>query len=297
MVNSTDDPSKIFGLRNCETVYFNKSAIKYFSDLGFKFVCEVCIKFKYDNPLTMEQFAEHIFGQYKPSEVTVLFALWQGIRRSRINLSGVDLKKANTIQVGLMPSKKIIEESDQYLQQFIPAGNKYFGVMVRVERMILLFSKSRSFNQVINYMTQCAEQLAGLQQFKDHQEWGRTSATDMGRMGSKGLLDGCIWHQQYCGIDKLFDLFFTSVFGKGGWSIEDYEGSFTQYLNTDITDNPAYVAQLQRTIAARSDCMIMIGGKSNFQTAAITFYKNFHPNVTEQCIIYHCYFGVNFNIE
>ena len=119
----------------------------------------------------------------------------------------------------------------------------------------------------------------------------------MGRMGSKSLLDDCIMGQQHCGVGKLFGLFFTSIFGKDSWSIEEYEDSFTKYINTDKFDNPAYVAQLQRTIAARSDCMIMIGGKSNFQAAAIRFYKNFHPNVTEQCIIYHCYYGVNFNIQ
>ena len=298
MVDSIDDPSKITGSRNCHSVYFSELAMNYFNDLGFQFVREVCIKFKRDiPPLTMEQFAEHIFGQYKPSEVTVIFALWQGIRQSRINLSGVDLTRTNTIQVALMPSKKIIKESDQYVQHFVPAGNKYFGVMVRVERMVLLFQKSLGFNKVMKYMAQCAKQLARLQQFKDHHKWGRTLAIDLGRMGSRGLLDDCIRHQQYCGVSKLFDLFLTSVFGKDSWSIEDYEGSFTKHISTDKNDNPAYVAQLQRTIAARSDCMIMIGGKSNFQTAAITFYKNFHPNVTEQCIIYHCYYGVNFNIE
>ena len=297
MVDSIDDPSKIIGLRSCRSVYFNESAINYFNNLCFHFVREVCIKFKQDSPVTMEQFTEHIFGQYKPSDVTVIFALWQGIRQSRINLRGVDLTRANTIQVGLMPSKKIIKQSDRYVKQFIPNGNKYFGVMVRVERTVLSFSRSLGFNKVMKYMTQCAKKLAGLPQFKDHHDWGRTLAIDMGRMGSKGLLDDCVVGQQHCGVSKLFGLFFTSIFGKDKWSIEEYEDSFTKYINTDKFDNPAYVAQLQRTIAARSDCMIMIGGKSNFQAAAIRFYKNFHPNVTKQCIIYHCYYGVNFNIQ
>lgn len=46
MVNSIDDPSKITGLCSCNTVIFSKAAMKYFSDLGFHYVREVCIRFK-----------------------------------------------------------------------------------------------------------------------------------------------------------------------------------------------------------------------------------------------------------
>ena len=293
VVDSIDDPSKITGKTKCYPTYFNKLAMKYFTNLGFHFVREVCIMFTSDNPMTMEEFAQHIFGQYKPSDVTVIFAQWNGIRESRINLRGVKLTKDNTINVGLMPSKKVIKDSDKYVQQFVPAGRKYFGAMIRVERILRELIKKIGFDKALKYMTNCAAKLAGLQQFKDHHEWGRTLAIDMGKLGSLGLQTGCIKHQ-YCGIDKLFNLSFTSVFGEDSWSIEEYEDSFTQSLSTH---NSAYIAQLQRTIAARSDCIIMIGGKSNFQSAAISYYKNFHPNVTKQCIIYHCYYGVDAKLK
>ena len=60
-------------------------------------------------------------------------------------------------------------------------------------------------------------------------------------------------------------------------------------------DDPVYVAQIQRTIAAKSDCLVLVGGVSMFQKAAITFHKSLHPNPKEQCIIFHCYFPVNFD--
>ena len=289
VVDSIDDPSKITGKTKCYPTYFDNLAMKYFTNLGFHFEREVCIMFTPDNPMTMEEFAQHIFGQYKPSDVTVIFAQWNGIRQSRINLKGVKLKKDNTINVGLMPSKRVIKDSDKYVQQFVPAGSKYFGVMVRVERILRELIKLRGFDNAMEYLMQCAAKLAELQQLKDHHKWGRTLATDMGKLGSLGMQDGCIKHRN-CGIDKLLGLFLTSIFGKDGWSVEEYEDSFTQ---SPSADNSAYIAQVQRTIAARSDCIIMIGGKSNFQSAAISYYKNFHPNVTEQCIVYHCYYGVD----
>ena len=293
VVDTIDESSKIIGSRSCSEVYFSELAMKYFNDLGFHYVREVCIKFTVNKALTMEEFAQHVFGKYKPSDVTVIFAIWQGVRNTRINLRGVTLSAGNTISVGLMPSKSIIKESDNYVQQFVPAGSKYFGVMVRVERVLRCYTKSHGFDKTMKYLTQCANRFAKLRQFKDHSEWKRTLAIDMGRFGSKGLLKGCLQVKGYCGIDKLFGLFFTSVFGDS-WSIKEYEDSFAKYISID---NPAYVAQIQRTIAARSDCIVMVGGKSNFQTAAISFYKNFHPNVSEQCIIYHCFYNVNFRIH
>lgn len=286
VVDSIDDPSKIVGLRKCGPTYFSELAMKYFSNLNFHYIREVCIKFKARNPLTMEQFSQHILGPHQPSDVTVIFARWLGIAHSRVNLFGFNFKTASTLKKGLMPSKIIIKESDKYVQHFNPNGGKYFGVMIRVERTMRVLTESQGFDKVMKYMTQCANELAGLKEFKTHHEWRRTLAIDMGRMGSKGLLNGCVMGNRYCGIDKLFGLFLTSVFGKDGFSVEEYEDSFKKYISMN---NPLYVAQIQRTIAARSDCMVVVGGRSNFQAVAISFYKNFHPNVTEQCVIYHCY--------
>ena len=292
-IDIIDKPRKIIGSRSCGEIYFSESAMKYFNDLGFHYVREICIMFQEDDPLTMKQFARHILGKYESSDVTVMFAFWQGVRSSRINIRGVEVTTDNTISVGLMPSKKVIKESDHYVRQFVPAGSKYFGVMVRVERALRVFSKAHGLDKTMKYMTQCANRLGKLGQFKNHRKWKRTLAIDMGRFGSKGLLNGCLRGERDCGTDKLFGLFFTSVFGSS-WSIEEYEDSFTKYISND---NPAYIAQVQRTIAARSDCMVMVGGKSNFQAAAISFYKYFHSNVSEQCIIYHCFFGVDSHID
>ena len=94
------------------------------------------------------------------------------------------MSAGNTISVGLIPSKSIIKESDNYVQQFVPAGSKYFGVMVRVERVLRCYTKSHGFDKTMKYLTQCANRFTKLRQFKDHSEWKRTLAIDMGRFGS-----------------------------------------------------------------------------------------------------------------
>ena len=93
----------------------------------------------------------------------------------------------------------------------------------------------------------------------------------MGRFGSKGLLEGCLQVKGYCGIDKLFGLFSTSVFGDS-WSIKEYEDSFAKYISID---NPAYVAQVQRTIAARSDCMLWWEANQIFRLLLYHFTRIF----------------------
>ena len=57
MVDTIDESSKIIGSRSCSEVYFSELAMKYFNDLGFHYVCEVCIKFTVNKALTMEEFA------------------------------------------------------------------------------------------------------------------------------------------------------------------------------------------------------------------------------------------------
>ena len=56
----------------------------------------------------------------------------------------------------------------------------------------------------------------------------------------------------------------------------EYKGSFKKYIGGD---NPVYVAQLQRMIAATSECIVLVCGRtSTFQQAAASFYKYHHPN-------------------
>ena len=295
MLKINDNPDSIVGSRSCAgSTEFPGKALAYFKQHGFHFVREVCITFNASTPMTIEEYSHHVLGHFSSNQVTVIIAFWQGIRSNRVNLKGITLKNANTVEIGLLPSKMIVQESDRYLQK-LNLKSKYFGVMVRIEKVFTHFvtiKKQGSFDEFIDYMLECATSLKNLKQFYTHKKWDRTLSIDLGRFGSVNLQrnDKRFIH----GMRRLYDAYFSSVFGNEGWTINEFEASFKKYLGTD---NPVHIAQVQRTVAARSDCLIIVGGESTFQSVAISFYKNFHPDVEQQCIIHHCYYGYDFDFN
>ena len=271
----------------------SNKAKKYFSDLGFRFVRWVSVQFNRSTPMSLQNFSEYIFDQYNTSNVTVMFENWLGIRELRVNLQGIkQVTKYDSVSIGLLPSKKMVADSQRYLQHVIQSGGKYFGIMVRVERAYLKMSIQKNYKTTdgLNFMRDCAKNLSKLEELQNYTNWDRTLAIDLGTFGSYGYRRSRIKDKEE---EVLYDDFFKAVFGNS-WTIEEFENSFTKYLGTN---NPAYIAQVQRTIAARSDCIVLVGGGSTFQTAAIEFYKNFHLDVKKQCIIQHCYLGVNLNLR
>ena len=295
MLKINDNPDAIVGSRSCaDNAKFPEKALAYFKHHGFHFVREVCITFNASTPMTVEEYSHHILGHFSSNEVTVIVAFWQGIRSNRVNLKGITLTNANTVEIGLLPSKVIVRESDRYLQK-LNLNSKYFGVMVRIEKVFTHFvtiKEQGSFDEFVDYMLECATGLKDLEQLNIHKRWGRTLSIDLGRFGSVNLQRD---DKKFLrGMKRLYDAYFSSIFGNEGWTIKEFEGSFKKYLGTE---NPVHIAQVQRTIAARSDCLIVVGGESTFQSVAISFYKNFHPDVKQQCIIKHCYYDDNFDFN
>jgi len=277
-----NNPDKIDGNRQCNGATFPAKGLEFFRNCSFQFVREVCIKFSSSTPMPMEQFSQHILGGHDPKSVTIIIALWHGIRNSRDHLKTPPMRTDNTVGFGLLPSMKMKNFSKEYLEKFNPGGGKYYGVMVRVERIFKNRRKRVAFTEddVLKYLTECATNLT--QHLNIHPEWSRTLAIDLGQYGSLRYRRGSKDRPE----EILYEAFFNSVFGNSSVTIDKFETSFKKYLNFD---NAVVIAQLQRTIAVTSDCLVLIGGGSTFQAGALAMYKKLNPNEKDQCIIKHCY--------
>lgn len=69
------------------------------------------------------------------------------------------------------------------------------------------------------------------------------------------------------------------------WSIKKWETNLN--LAAKRLMNPGYVAALQRIIASRAKCLVLVGGE-HFQSIARNEYLQNHPNESDQCIHYIC---------
>ena len=280
-------PDKIHGNRRCDHAKFPRQALEFFRKLGFHFVREVCILFSPSATLSTKQFSHYILDKFSSNNVTVIFGHWQGIAKSRVNIEAPRMRLLDTVHVALIPSAKMIKSSEEYVES-LPRGDsgKYYGVMVRVEKAYKRPQRKSGYtaDEVMKHMKDCATSLA--QHFKTHPKWGRSLAIDVGQYGSLGMRKSADPTEKKR-RQALYEAFFTTLYGSS-WTINDFEDSFKTYFDMD---NAVVVAQLQRTIAAKSDCIVLIGGGSSFQTSALEMYKRFHPNEQEQCIIKHCYQG------
>ena len=85
------------------------------------------------------ELSQHILGHYNYSNVTIIFPGWSGICRNKINIQGVSFNVDNTVNIGLLSSKRIVEDSEKYMKKVRPSDGKYFGVMVRTENIYTRF--------------------------------------------------------------------------------------------------------------------------------------------------------------
>ena len=247
---------------------FTKS-MEYLSAFGFQLVQKTCSNFiDYAGSVMAEDFIQNVVGKYSPGEVTLLvnefrgfFGLYRlpvdsecGITHHRINIS-------------TLPSSRIRTDTRKY-SKLVFQGRPYAAVIARIERIILHLHQN---------VSGCSQEIVKL--LKDlrssHDISDTFLAMDVGKFGSSGSARN--------NFQPYGEILFKRIYGNQ-WSFDEWESSFESIASSD---NPAYVANLQRTIAASSKCLILFGG-GGFQGMARNLYERFHPDPNSWCIYKIC---------
>ena len=66
---------------------------------------------------------------------------------------------------------------------------------------------------------------------------------------------------------------FISQTVKDGMDLTEWENTYT---NGTPRQNPGFVAVMQKTIAARGDVLVLLGGASAYQQSTETMYRTLH---------------------
>ena len=72
---------------------------------------------------------------------------------------------------------------------------------------------------------------------------------------------------------------------QGGWEFDKWASSFSEV--TEGIDDPGYVAALQRTIASRAKCLVLVGG-GDFQYLILQQYMHNLPHESQLCVHLVC---------
>ena len=231
----------------------------------FRIVKEACANFVvYAGSVSRKDFIHNILGDRGNRNVTVLLNEFRGFfglfRMPVLSNCGVDHHKPN---ITIIPGPRIRTDAAKYIANVLH-NKPYIAVLVRIERVVLHLNYS---------IAQCSQKLEKLINTLSQQYAVKNYflAMDIGKFGSRGT--------RLHNLTSHGDIVLSAVYGST-LSFSQWERMFERYASEL---EGAYVANLQRAIAARARCLVLFGG-GGFQAQAKHFYQAHHADPKQWCV-------------
>ena len=239
---------------------------------SFIVVRQVCLEFrmKVDHWMSIDLFNNEIFGNYTPSDVTIIFQEWSGSTVSGIaDLNEIHCRPSPYHFNVIAPSLRIKEDTNAYIQKFFNQS-EFVAVMLRLEWITMNspstikekvpFCLGKAMDHVVSIKNQSGAKFVFV-------------AVDIGKYGSKSSnkLNSDFMLTEVEG-------FLKSIYGNSS-SIGQWEKTFEVVSQTT---NSGYIGYLQKLIATKAKCILLMGS-GTFQKHALSIYKNLHTGHGDAC--------------
>ena len=191
----------------------------------------------------------------------------------------------------LQPSSRLLQHVQQYKQQFLHSfpGSSYVAVLLRGERAVRLlrYSKSRkSHPNMPVLLRECLQRvvsnttaLVGPRRTRDV-----FVMADIGQYGSGSWETTIPSNQSERGVvEGMLRSAVEELYGRR-WTFEQWEKSFSR-VTGNLTD-AGYIAALQRTVASRASCLVVLGGGSFHELVIRSYLERTAPH--KRCIRVFC---------
>lgn len=234
----------------------------------------VCMVGKCSGDITerVSDIRELIFGDWLPYNVTLVFTHWYNkfFVPVRAPLNGIDCMRyyAQNVTHTLKPSDRLVRDADIYRRKFLGNSCK-LAIMLRFERVMKYYlsedgmdsnsAGKRSLNKCLKEVTSVVQRDGIGQPFV---------TLDIGKFGTRTIHNKDTARKLVTASHDAMKYLYDKK-----WSVEDWEKSFIQA--TGGVTNIGYIAALQRIIASRADCLVLMGGGS-FQSLAVGDYMQYH---------------------
>ena len=246
-------------------------------------IIEATYSYAHHYILSSEEVREVIYGDRQPQKVTLMFSLWRTPwyvvndeldDPNKCKRAGYDSRKEQFV-----PSPRLISDTEHYEKSFLNSRNEV-AVMLRIEHIIEYVDKHRE-----QWTTdKCLQEAYQLTNERD--KTGRPMVTlDMGKFGSGSWSNlPTKYGVDVDGLKEKLKQLLNSLFNNE-LSFYEWEESFTRA--TSGIENSGYIAALQRTLASRAECLILVGG-GTFQDLALKDYLRNHPKRENRCVKLVC---------
>ena len=242
----------------------------FFKAFDFKIVRTVCL----GGSAGIDDLKKKNYGDFDPTTVVVLFR-WYWI----MSVPGTSCNKGTywgRLVNSLTPSKRIWANTDAYMKNYLGSqSNNYVSMMIRLEHTVI-HSGGQSRTEVVKH---CLNKL--LEQWREISSSNGLNTTfitlDTGRFGSNTLTGNAggesLWNQ----TQAIVNDFMHSLYGNR-LSYDAWERSFLDVsgLTKGSEGAGGYIAILQKAIASRGRCIILVGG-GTFQENAGRLFAKLHP--------------------
>ena len=269
----------------CGSARLNATFSQVFRPHNFTMMSQVCIDFKSLGVLSKEYFNRRIFDHVpEHTPVSVIFDEWRGpgdrwVKSNKcfIQISGGICTPNNKLtgyvkelsRIMLTPSLKINEQAKQYIAQYLHNTGEYVSVLIRWEKLLL----AKFFHQHYWPSTgaKCVTKILDRVRSLSSQGNATFLTTDIGRFGSSTFNLRNATRDSIANVTTYTETL-LGVFHNKSISLADYDQRFEDFAGTD---NPAAIAQLQKTIAASGRCLVLVGW-GTFHDNALKVYKRIH---------------------
>ena len=218
---------------------------------------------------TESELKKSILGDMPYTSFTLVFNLWM----PKFVLSGAKGQKC--INAGyysakgqIQPSNHLLANAKYYKEHFLNSTQKYLALMIRSEHLYSLASRPRSDLSVRKCLNDAVDKVKHLQ---NKRSFGKPFVTlDIGRYGSKSIRR--VGRGRLRSDMEYISKLLSSV-QYGQWSMREWENSFSEA--TGGIEDSSYIAALQRTLASKAECLVLVGG-GMFQELTMRKYMESH---------------------
>ena len=228
----------------------------------------------------IEDIRDSIFQNWSPQNVTLMISVWGGHYYMPLESGLTCLRERNSNITKLLfrPSKRLQEDAKRYEEMFLDNQHR-LAIMMRVEHVIREYMEKDQPSK----LTSCFNEVLNISYtLQGHVRLYPFVTMDIGQYGSQTFTRTNPENK------KLSRKTFQALY-HDKWSVEEWEESFV--TATGGVKDAAYLAALQRTLASRADCLILVGG-GNFQSLALADYLDYHNNSPKKpCIHLVCTSG------
>ena len=226
-----------------------------------------------------------LFGGWSPWDVLLDFSHWAGPFNVPVdtNHNGTkclqEYKSSKMVAHLFTLSKRLMQDAKRYEDMFLGGENR-LAIMLRAEKIALGYSymKSGKYEALMKCFRETwalSRQIVG-----NGTKFERPMVTlDIGKFGSSTLYKMKDSEMVTSTSKRALATFFHK------WTFQKWEESFIKAAGGRTTK--AYIAALQRVLASRADCLVLMGG-GDFQALALEGYLANHKRAAERCVHLVC---------